>query len=70
MAERTARAGANPAPPPPLFLTANDVCRALRIARRTLDDLVAVGALPAPIKLSRKTVRWRRSEIEALESVA
>ena len=52
----------------PIFMTASEVARALRIGRRTLDDLVAAGACPPPIRLSRKTVRWPRAAIEALAS--
>jgi len=51
---------------PSIFMTATEVASTLRIARRTLDSLVASGALPQPIRLTRKTVRWTRADIEAL----
>lgn len=51
---------------PSLFMTASEVAGALRVARRTLDDLVAAGAVPQPIRLSRKTVRWTRASVEAI----
>jgi predicted DNA-binding transcriptional regulator AlpA len=53
-------------PTAPLFMTAAEVARALRVGRRTLDGLVASGAVPPPVKLSMKTVRWSRAAIEAL----
>ena len=66
MAKRVNAAGTAPAPTLPLFLTANDVCRALKLGRRTLDDLVARGVVPVPVRFTRKTVRWPRGAIEAL----
>ena len=53
-----------------IFMTATEVARSLRIGRRTLDDLVASGAIPPPIRLSRKTLRWTRSSVEAIGSAA
>ena len=55
---------------PSLFMTASEVARSLRIGRRTLDDLVAAGAVPPPIRLSRKTLRWTRASVEAIGSAA
>lgn len=49
-----------------IFMTASEVARSLRIGRRTLDDLVAAGAVPPPIRLSRKTLRWTRASVEAI----
>lgn len=70
MAKRViAGAAANP-PAPSLFMTATQVARELGVGRRTLDDLVAAGAIPQPVRLSRKTVRWARSGIEAIGSAA
>ena len=58
------------APAQSLFMTASEVARSLRIGRRTLDDLVAAGAVPPPIRLSRKTLRWTRASVEAIGSAA
>ena len=58
------------AEPLSLFMTASEVAGALRVARRTLDDLVAAGAVPQPIRLSRKTVRWSRAAVEAIGRAA
>lgn len=55
---------------PSFFMTAGEVARSLRVGRRTLDDLVAAGVVPAPIKLTRKTVRWLRTSVEAIGSAA
>lgn len=66
MAERVFSSGAIPAPT--LFMTPSDVCRALKVGRRTLDDLVARGVVPQPVRFTRKTVRWSRSVIESLGS--
>ena len=54
----------------PLFMSAREVAVSLGIARRTLDDLVAAGTVPQPIRLSRKTVRWSRAAIEGIVGTA
>ena len=70
MAKRVTAASADLVSAPSLFMTATEVAKSLRVARRTLDDLVASGAVPQPIRLSRKTVRWPRAAIEAIGSAA
>ncbi len=50
----------------PFYMTAAEAAHHLRISRRTLDYWVREGKLPPPMKLTRKTVRWLRSDIEAL----
>ena len=69
MAKRVTGIAAIP-PAPSLFMTASEVARSLRIGRRTLDDLVAAGAVPPPIRLSRKTLRWTRASVEAIGGAA
>ena len=70
MAKRITAASVDLVSAPSLFMTATEVAKSLRVARRTLDDLVASGTVPQPIRLSRKTVRWQRAAIEALGSAA
>jgi excisionase family DNA binding protein len=50
--------------PPPLLLTAAEVARRLSITTRTLFRLVAAGVLPAPLRFSRKLVRWRAADLD------
>lgn len=53
--------------PAPLLLDFNGVCRALSIARRTGNRLLAAGRLPAAdlnITGGSKGRRWRRDRIE------
>lgn len=50
------------------FMTAAEVAQMLRIRPRTLGDMVAAGVVPQPFKLTRKTVRWQRADIEAIGS--
>lgn len=52
--------------PLPLFLTAARAARELGIATRTFRDMVSRGVLPAPVRFSRRTIRWPRAAIEAL----
>ena len=70
MAKRITAASVDLVSAPSLFMTATEVAKSLRVARRTLDDLVASGTVPQPIRLSRKTVPWQRAAIEALGSAA
>lgn len=64
--QTTSSSGHAPLPPP--YMTAHEVASTLQVSRRTVDYLVAAGKLPQPIRLTRKTVRWLRSDIEALGS--
>jgi predicted DNA-binding transcriptional regulator AlpA len=52
-----------------MYLTRQQVAAAFQISERTVVDLVARGVLPQPVRLTRKTVRWLRTEVEALGSV-
>jgi excisionase family DNA binding protein len=53
------------APPAPKdLLTSRDVAARLSISVRTLYRMMARGQFPRPIRLSRKWVRWRRSDVE------
>jgi predicted DNA-binding transcriptional regulator AlpA len=69
MQKRVTAAAIIAAQSPSIFMTASEVARAIRIGRRTVDDLVAAGVIPQPIRLSRKTVRWLRSAVEAIGQV-
>ncbi len=55
-------------PLPPPYITAHEVASTVQISRRTVDYLIAAGKLPQPIRLTRKTVRWLRCDVEALGS--
>jgi prophage regulatory protein len=48
---------------PDAFLRSADVQKITGIARSTRYELIARGAFPRPIKLSRRLVAWSRSEI-------
>lgn len=47
----------------PRYLTAKQAAGWLNIGRRTFDDLVRKGALPEPIRLSERLIRWDREEL-------
>ena len=53
-----------PAPDLDCALTADDVARLFKVGRRTVYEWSASGALPS-VRIGR-TVRFRRSDIEAL----
>lgn len=46
------------------LLTTAQVCKALAISDRTLQRWVAQGSFPAPLKRSRRWVRWFRADVE------
>jgi predicted DNA-binding transcriptional regulator AlpA len=46
------------------LMSAAAVARRLAITTRTLYRLVEAGLVPAPIRFSRKLVRWRAADIE------
>ena len=50
--------------PPPDLLTAKEVAHRLSIAVRTLHRLVRAGVVPAPVRLTRKIIRWRVADID------
>jgi excisionase family DNA binding protein len=50
--------------PPPILLTAKEVAHRLSIAVRTLQRLVSAGVVPAPIRITRKIIRWRVTDID------
>lgn len=47
------------------LLKAADVARLLRVSVRQVWRLVASGALPEPVKLAARTVRWREADLAA-----
>jgi len=47
------------------LLSAGDVADMIGVHVATIRGWVAAGRLPAPIRLSRKCVRWRAAVIEA-----
>lgn len=46
------------------FLTIEDLMEALQVSRSMVTNLVQAGRLPMPMALSRRVMRWRRSEVE------
>ena len=50
-----------------VFLTDEDVARRFRVARQTIWRWAGEGRLPAPLKLSPGTSRWRLAEILSFE---
>jgi excisionase family DNA binding protein len=47
----------------PALLTYRQVCDMLQISRRTLERMVARQAFPQPLKLSKRSARFRREDI-------
>ena len=48
-----------------LLLTVQDVAEALHVARSTVYKLIQSGEFPKPIKLGKKSIRWRPSAVES-----
>ena len=46
------------------LLTARETAKVLAISKRQLWRLVATGVLPKPVRLARRTTRWRLADIE------
>jgi prophage regulatory protein len=59
------RERAQPQPPPDAMLDSAAVAKLLGIDRRTLRRMVKAREVPAPMRLGRRALRWRRAEIEA-----
>lgn len=47
-----------------VFFNTKDMCRLLGVTRHTLAAAVKKGAVPKPIKLSKRTFRWKASDVE------
>lgn len=47
------------------LLTAKDVAGILCISQRTVWRYVAEGRIPSPVKITRTTVRWKASQLQA-----
>ena len=47
------------------LLTVRDVAAMLAVSVRTVWRLSATGALPRPLRLGTKTLRWRLSDVRA-----
>jgi prophage regulatory protein len=47
------------------FFRPADVCSLLRISRPTLWRLRRAGQFPAPVSLSKRSIGWRRADVEA-----
>ena len=46
------------------FLRMREVLALLRVSRSTLNRWIREGTFPRPVKLGKRAVRWRRSDIE------
>jgi prophage regulatory protein len=47
------------------FFRPADICNLLRISRPTLWRLRRAGQFPAPVSLSKRSIGWRRADVEA-----
>jgi len=47
------------------LLSVSDLSRLLRISKRSIWRLVALGKFPQPVRLGPKMVRWRAREVDA-----
>lgn len=68
MNRRNTGSSADQKPPAPIehaFMRPVDVCALLRISKPTLWRLRRAGEFPAPTSLSRRSIGWRRADIEA-----
>jgi excisionase family DNA binding protein len=50
---------------PEQLLTVEEVADLLKVCQRTVWRWVAQGRLPAPLRCSRRCVRWRASAVRA-----
>jgi len=46
------------------LVSAEQLAKRLSVSRRTIFRLVASGRLPQPLRLSKRTVRWRWADVE------
>ncbi len=49
---------------PDMLLTVKDVAELLCVTSRTVWRWALLGRIPRPVKLARRTVRWRASAIQ------
>jgi len=47
----------------PIFFIIREVCRLTTLGRSLIYELVKRGEFPAPLKLSVRSSRWRRSDV-------
>ena len=50
------------------LLTLKDVCALVSLSRSTIYGLVKAGKFPAPLQVGKRSVRWRRIEVERWQS--
>ena len=63
------RAPAHPAkaadnPPAPMFIRMKGVMRLTGLGRSTIYRMMAEDAFPQPVRLTRRLVAWRRTDID------
>ena len=49
----------------PLLIDSKEVCSLIGVSRGTLWRMRCEGKLPAPMQISSRLVKWRRSDIMA-----
>lgn len=47
------------------LLTLKDVCNLVALARSTIYGLMKTGNFPAPLQVSKRSVRWRRIDVQS-----
>jgi prophage regulatory protein len=47
------------------FLRLRDVCASLAMSHSTIYRRIAEGTFPAPVRISERSVRWRREDVDA-----
>ena len=52
-------------PVPSVLIDAAELARMLSVSKQTVVRMTESGRLPEPLRLSAKTIRWRRADIEA-----
>lgn len=48
-----------------MLLNLEELAEQFRVTRNTILQWVAKGDFPAPIRIGRRTLRWREADIEA-----
>lgn len=48
------------------MLRIHDVLQRIRVSRTSLYDGIKLGLYPAPVRVGKRTVAWRASDIDAL----
>ena len=52
------------------FLTIEDLMTMFKVSEVTIGRWVKAGTIPAPVRLGRRAIRWRASDLEAFITTA